>query len=124
MGYRVQLAREARTKLTVAESRLWWRLRDRRFEYRKFVRQKILGRYRVDFYCHDEKLIIELDGGYHDSNDQQIADQLRTQWLESQGLKVLRFQNEHIMQNLEAVLEDIKSAFVPFPYEQLPPKEK
>jgi very-short-patch-repair endonuclease len=118
MGYRVQLAQEARVKMTPAESRLWWRLRDRRLEFRKFVRQKILGRYRLDFYCHDEKLVVELDGLYHDSSDQQLADQLRTEWLESQGLKVMRFQNEDVMKNLESVLEVIKVAFAPFPYEK------
>ena len=124
MGYRVQLAREARANLTSAESRLWWRLRDRRLEFRKFVRQKILGRYRVDFYCHDEKLVVELDGLYHDSSEQQIADQLRTEWLETQGLKVIRFRNEDIMENLESVLEVIKLSFTPFPHEQKPTPNK
>jgi 5-methyltetrahydrofolate--homocysteine methyltransferase len=99
-------------------------LRDRRLEFRKFVRQKILGRYRLDFYCHDEKLVVELDGLYHDSSEQQLADQLRTEWLEAQGLKVIRFRNEDIMKNLESALEVIKLSFTPFPHESPPTQTK
>ncbi len=101
--------------MTPAETKLWSRLRDRRFEFLKFVRQKVIGRYRADFYCDDERLIIELDGSSHDSPEAQAYDLERTQWFEAQGYRVLRFLNEDVMRNFPAVLEAIKTALTPFP---------
>jgi very-short-patch-repair endonuclease len=101
--------------MTPAETKLWSRLRDRRFEFRKFVRQKVIVRYRADFYCDDERLIIELDGSSHDSPEAQAYGLERTQWLEAQGYRVLRFLNEDVMRNFPAVLEAIKTALTPFP---------
>ncbi len=113
--YRVQLAREARRNLTPFEAKLWHALRDRRLEYRKFVRQKIIGRYRTDFYCHEERLVIEVDGSSHDLPEAQEYDTERTAWLEAQGFRVLRFQNADVMRNLEGVLMAIRGALTPFP---------
>lgn len=101
--------------MTPAETKLWSRLRDRRLEFRKFVRQKVIGRYRADFCCGDENLIVELDGSSHDSPEAQTYDLERTQWLEAQGYRVLRFPNEDIMRRFPAVLESIKAHFTPFP---------
>ena len=106
--YRVVLAREGRKELTIPEARLWFFLRDRRLHFHKFVRQKIIGRYRADFYCHEQRLVIKLDGASHEGADAQAYDLERTQWLEAQGIRVLRFQNRAVMSNLQAILETIK----------------
>ena len=110
-----QVARESRKNLTAAEAKLWDCLRDRRFEFRKFVRQKVFENYRVDFYSHSELLVIELDGTSHDSEETRASDAIRTEWLEARGLRVLRFRNEDVMDKLERVLESIKQHFEPFP---------
>ena len=110
-----QVARESRRNLTPAEAKLWNCLRDRKLEFRKFVRQKVFENYRVDFYCHSELLVIELDGTSHDSVEAQNADAARTKWLEARGLKVLRFRNEEVLNDVEFVLEAIKLYLTPFP---------
>ena len=106
--YRVRLARDGRKELTVPEARLWFYLRDRRFHFHKFVRQKIIGRYRADFYCHEQRLVIELDGASHDNRNAEEYDLERTQWLEAQGLRVLRFQNREVMNDTQLILKTIK----------------
>ena len=106
--YRVVLAREGRKELTIPEARLWFFLPDRRFHFHKFVRQKIIGRYRADFYCHEQRLVIELDGTSHDGTDAQAYDFERTQWLEAQSIRVLRFQNRNVMNDIQPILEIIK----------------
>ena len=111
----VVLAQEARKNLTAAEALLWSQVRDRRLAGRKFIRQKVVGRYRPDFYCHEERLVVELDGTYHHNPEVQANDLERTKWLESQGLKVIRFQNEHVINHLPHVLKAIKSHFKPKP---------
>jgi len=94
-----------RTNQTDAESRLWYHLRGRRFQEWKFRRQHILQGYIVDFVCLERKLVIELDGGQH--ADQQAYDNRRTQALEKDGFKVIRFWNDDVLTNLEGVLETI-----------------
>ncbi|MBE7082405.1 MAG: endonuclease domain-containing protein [Clostridiales bacterium] len=69
----------------------------------KFVRQKVIGNYVADFYCHDLKLIIELDGSQHYSEDAKIYDQERTIYFENIGIRVVRFQNIDINKNFEGV---------------------
>ena len=73
-----------------------------------FKRQHIIGEYIADFVCLSRKLIIELDGGYHQLPMQATNDIQRTQWLESKGYKVVRFSNEELFDNLNNVLEIIK----------------
>ncbi len=97
-----------RTNQTDAESRLWYHLRDRRFQGWKFRRQHILQGYIVDFVCFERKLVIELDGGQH--ADQETYDNRRTQVLENDGFKVIRFWNNDVLTNLEGVLEMILAA--------------
>ena len=99
-------AKALRTNQTEAEQRLWYHLRAHRFMGLKFKRQKPMGRYIVDFVCVERRLIIELDGGQHAG---QVADdQQRDAWLHNKGYTVLRFWNNEIMQQLEAVLEQIR----------------
>ena len=73
-----------------------------------FKRQHIIGDFIVDFVCLTSKLIIELDGGYHQLEQQQISDAQRTEWLENRGFKVIRFTNEELFNGLDKVLDEIK----------------
>ncbi|MCR9192712.1 MAG: DUF559 domain-containing protein [Gammaproteobacteria bacterium] len=100
-----QYARSLRRDATLAESRLWHFLRDRRLLKYKFVRQYVIDSYIADFVCRQKKLIIELDGSQHMDN---IAyDQKRTNHLIKQGYTVLRVWNNDIFENIEVVLEHI-----------------
>ena len=101
-------AKSLRANQTETEQRLWYHLRAHRFMGLKFKRQKPMGRYIVDFVCMERGLIVELDGGQH--ADAVMKDQRRDAWLRGQGYTVLRFWNNEVMQNLEGVLERIRSA--------------
>lgn len=74
----------------------------------KFLRQHIIGDYIVDFLCRKNNLVIEFDGGYHSTLDQQIEDQQRTVWLEVQGYHVIRFTNEQVLFDIDNVINNIK----------------
>lgn len=91
--------------MTEAESRLWQRLRARQIYGLKFRRQHPIGRYILDFACIEIRLAIEVDGGQH--NDLQAQDSARTEWLETQGWKVLRFWNNEVLNSTNDVLEEI-----------------
>ncbi|WP_370525854.1 MULTISPECIES: endonuclease domain-containing protein [Methylococcus] len=103
----LQHARELRQRQTDAETCLWALLRDRRLADCKFRRQHPLGNYILDFYCHEKKLAIELDGGQHNAPAAQIYDERRSAFLKDQGIHVLRFWNDQVLQQTEAVLEQI-----------------
>ena len=90
--------------MTDAELRLWYYLRDRRFEGAKFVGQFPIGPYIVDFVCRTAKLAIEVDGGQHSEE----ADAPRTEIIESFGYRVIRFWNNDVLGNTEGVLELIR----------------
>ncbi len=98
-------ARQLRQRATDAENVLWFHLRDRRLRGAKFRRQRAVGPYVVDFYCADAALVIEVDGGGH--LERKEADRRRTAYLESYGLKVLRFWNDEVLKQTNAVLECI-----------------
>jgi very-short-patch-repair endonuclease len=98
-------ARELRQPQTPAEEKLWYWLRDSQLEGLKFRRQHPLGRFIVDFYCAEKKLVIEVDGDTHFTPEQMEYDAARTEWLEEQGLRVARVTNDEVMENLDAVLE-------------------
>ncbi|WP_422732642.1 endonuclease domain-containing protein [Microbulbifer magnicolonia] len=99
-------ARKLRTNSTEAEQRLWYFLRAHRFMGLKFKRQKSIGRYIVDFVCLQPKLIIELDGGQH--ANQIRYDQQRDTWLRSQDFRILRFWNNQVLTQTQAVLDLIR----------------
>src|SRR5262249_20151609 len=101
----IQRARELRRSMTPAEVILWRELRGRRFSNFKFRRQRPLGPFVVDFFCHDCSIIIELDGDSHVGRE--AADAERQARLEACGYKVLRFWNPEIYDELESVLETI-----------------
>jgi len=100
-----KLARHLRREATPAEQKLWQHLRNRNLFGLKFRRQQPIGHFIVDFYCHEHKLIIEVDGGIHERK--QRYDEARTRWLEQQDCRVIRFKNEDVIFNVEAVLNKI-----------------
>ena len=97
--------KKLRISQTDAENRLWFHLKGRRFQGWKFRRQHALQGYIVDFVCLERKLVIELDGGQQ--ANQEAYDAQRTQTLEKDGFKVIRFWNNDVLKNLESVLESI-----------------
>ena len=103
-------AREMRAQMTDAEALLWRLLRNRRIAGAKFRRQHPVGRYILDYYCVENKLGIELDGGQH--NNAADYDRRRDNWLESQGIVVLRFWNNQMLAETEAVMQAIYSAII------------
>jgi very-short-patch-repair endonuclease len=98
-------ARQLRASQTEVERLLWLRLRDRRLNGAKFRRQVPFGPYIVDFVCMEAKLVIELDGGQH--GEQSTYDGARTDFLKSQGYRVLRFWNNELLENEQGVLTTI-----------------
>ena len=112
------VAKKLRHDMTVPERFLWSRLRTRPNEI-KFRRQQPIGRYVADFYCSDQRLVIELDGRSHDSTTADDAQ--RQAWLESQGIRVLRFLNDDVLQNPDAVVETILQACAAEPLPPPPP---
>ena len=102
-------SKEMRKFATEAESILWEYLRAKQLG-KTFKRQHKIGDYIADFVCLESGLIIELDGGYHQLPEQQINDELRTEWLEKQGFRVIRFKNEELFTNIDHCLEIIKAS--------------
>ena len=100
-------ARSLRTHLTDAEQRLWSRLRRKQILGVQFYRQKAVGSYIVDFYAHAARLVVEVDGAHHLDKIQAEYDKRRTEFLEQQGLKVLRFDDRQVLLELEHVVEEI-----------------
>ena len=102
-------AKELRETLTAAEEKLWLAVKDNQIEGYKFIRQHPISNYIADFYCHALKLVIEIDGVYHLTEEQQLLDEKRTSAIEFQGLKVIRFTNEEILMHLPEVIDKIKA---------------
>jgi very-short-patch-repair endonuclease len=109
-----QLARNLRNNLTEAEKKLWEKLRKKQFMGYKFLSQHPIF-YRndahlkffiADYYCHDLMLIIEVDGGVHEN--QKEYDTTRTELLATKNIKVIRFKNEDVLNNINKVLIQIK----------------
>ncbi len=103
-------ARELRREGTSAQARLWSRLRARRLNDFKFVRQENIGAYYVDFVCRDQKLIIEVDGATHSTTRERANDESREAWLVKHGFRVLRVTNADVFENVDGVCETILNA--------------
>ena len=99
----VETARKLRRRLTPPEARLWVALRRGRLGI-KFRRQHPIGRYVLDFYCAEVKLAVEVDGRGHEHPDQGRIDQVRTAWLATQGVRVVRLAAEDVRVDLEGVM--------------------
>jgi very-short-patch-repair endonuclease len=101
-------AKEFRREMTAAEKILWGSLRTNRLDGYHFRRQQVIAGFIVDFYCHAAGLAVELDGPVHAR--QVDYDRDRDRVLNEIGVRVLRFRNEEVMENLEAVLTAIREA--------------
>ncbi len=99
----INLARALRKKQTPQEIIIWSRLRNRQFHNLKFRRQYTIGKYIVDFICLDKKVIIELDGWQHKEEFSGDKEKKRTKFLQEQGYTVVRFWNNEINNNIDAV---------------------
>jgi very-short-patch-repair endonuclease len=95
---------------TSAEGMLWKRLRDRQSDGTKWYRQYSVDAYVLDFYCPEHRIAIELDGGQHAQTDVKAQDEERQRYLESHDIRVLRFWNREVIENLEGVIEKISRA--------------
>lgn len=116
----LQHAREMRRKATEAEEALWERLQNRNFQGLKFRRQHPVGNKILDFYCHEHRLGIEVDGEIHQDDEQQKYDRERTIVLEEEReIRILRFRNEEVLADVGSVLQKIEE-FLASP---LPPGE-
>lgn len=97
--------------MTPAEKRIWKDLlAGKNFQGLRFLRQKVLGNYIVDFYCNELKLVVEIDGDLHFEKDAKSYDYLRTKFLNGLGIKVLRFENRQVLENLEGVYLELEEA--------------
>src|SRR5262249_8806156 len=103
----VERSRQLRKCQTPHEQTLWRLLRDRRLEGYKFRRQYVIGAFITDFCCIEKKLVIELDGGGHAEEVQKSKDENKEFYLKEQGYTILRFWNNEVIRNKEAVLETI-----------------
>ena len=99
--------RELRRNQTDAEKMLWKQVRGKQLMGRKFFRQYSVGLYILDFYCPDLKLAVELDGGQHNDEEKKESDNVRSEYLQQQGINVIRFWNHEVLQQSEAVLAKI-----------------
>lgn len=111
-----------RKNQTEAEIALWQQLRGKRFGGCKFFRQYGIGEYVADFYCPQHKLVIEIDGGQHYSDEGKEYDQSREEYMSSLGIKTIRFSNLDVLQNIDGVLSQIEKE-VNSPSVPLFPKE-
>lgn len=111
LPYPKTFRKELRNNLTPAEARFWKVIQNKNLDGRKFRRQHSVGNYILDFYCPSEKLAIELDGEVHFGDVAREYDYERQLFLEIYAIKILRFENKFVFQELEWVLEVIKNNF-------------
>ena len=104
--YIIELAKEMRKNLTPSEKVLWHELQNKKLNGYKFRNQHPISRYILDFYCHKCLLAVEIDGGI--DKFKKDYDEYRDKYMESVGIKTLRFTNEDIFNNLNLVLKKIK----------------
>lgn len=105
---KLKFKRELRKNMTPAECVLWQKLRNRKLKGTKWKRQEDIGHFIADFLCHQYRLIIEVDGGIHDT--QHEHDRLRTEGIMDHGYRILRFKNQEVMEDLPSVLQRIAQA--------------
>lgn len=110
LNYRADLkakARQLRSNMTDAEQKLWYHLRRKQILGIQFYRQRPLGTYVVDFHAPEIELVVEIDGSQHQEQDAIAYDSLRTAYLKSLGLNVMRFDNLQALNETDSVLEMI-----------------
>lgn len=104
----IEKAKNLRKRMTESEKLLWSKLRNKQVDGFKFRRQHPIWIFIADFYCHEAKLVVELDGGIHQRVDVIEYDANRTAEIERFEIKVIRYTNEKVLQNLNQVLDEIK----------------
>ncbi|MDD9863660.1 MAG: endonuclease domain-containing protein [Gammaproteobacteria bacterium] len=109
----LRFIRSLRKQITDAERLLWGLLRNKQLEGFKFRRQHPVGKYVLDFYCHEARLGVELDGGQHNEIDQRRKDEARSFFLAEEGITVVRFWNNEVLRETEGVLEGLLLALTP-----------
>ncbi len=97
-----RFARELRKNQSDTERVLWHYLRNRHLMNLKFRRQEPIGNYIADFMCYEKRLIVEVDGGQH--TIQEEYDRRRSEWIEKQGFRILRFWDNEVLENMEGVI--------------------
>ena len=105
--FRRERAKQLRSNATGPEQLLWRALKSIPMYGSHFRRQVPIGPYVADFACLKARLIIELDGGHHSQDDVSARDEARTQWLESEGYRVIRFWNAELTENMPGVIDTI-----------------
>lgn len=105
-------AKENRKEATVEEDIIWQEIRNRNIGGFKFRRQHPIAGYIPDFVCLEKRLIVEIDGVYHNDEEQKIFDKGREAWLQEQGFTMIRFTNEQVNKNLDTVIKDIEQALL------------
>jgi very-short-patch-repair endonuclease len=105
---KLRQARALRANMTEAETILWERLRRKGILNVKFRRQQVIEGFIVDFYCEAVKLVIEVDGSVHDTENQKAVDEHRRKVFQERGLKELRFSNQTIVTDIETVMQMIR----------------
>ena len=106
-GVLKEFARHNRREMTESETILWNALR-KEIKSCKFRRQHPIGDYIADFFCLTSRLVIEVDGGYHNIPEQQTSDQWRTEFLMEKGYRVIRFSNEDVNSDIKGVINKVK----------------
>ena len=106
-----QFRRQLRNNATAAEAVLWTYLKNRQLKGRKFRRQHSIGKYIVDFHCPQENLVIELDGEDHFWQKGLNKDAVRTNFLNSLGLKTIRIENKWVFNDIAHILSTIQDSF-------------
>ena len=102
-------SRQLRKNLTDAEKLLWSKIRCKQLKGCQFYRQKPISNFIVDFYCPKANLVIELDGGQHYAVDGRAKDKRRDEYMRKMGLKVIRFSDREVFDDIKAVTEKIWS---------------
>ena len=115
-----QPSRQLRENMTDAESHLWAKIRLKQLKGYQFYRQKPIGDYIVDFFCPRAKLVIEVDGSQHFSDEMTEYDRIRDEFLSSLGLRVLRFTNPDVLTHIEGVIESIEENMEEISLEKIP----
>ncbi|MCX5900439.1 MAG: endonuclease domain-containing protein [Proteobacteria bacterium] len=100
-------SQKLRSTMTDAEILLWARIKGKQLKGMQFYRQKIIGRYIADFYCAAAKLVIEVDGSQHYTDDGRKRDEIRDAYMQNLGLKVVRFSDTDVLTNIDGVVEHI-----------------
>jgi very-short-patch-repair endonuclease len=100
-------ARELRRLSPAAERILWARLKNRGLQGAKFVRSEPIDPYIADFACRSAKLVVEIDGATHSTDEERAHDRRRTAFLEAQGYRVVRFSNQQVYEDFAAIVDEI-----------------